>query len=318
MADFKIVIADADTVFDKDITPDMFSDFGQLEVWGLSNRQEMIERVADADAVLCNKTVIDREVIDAAPKLKYIGLFATGFNNIDIEYARQKGITVCNAPGYSTESVAQHTFALILALLDRVGEYNRTVLEGDWIKSRTFSYFPLPLSELCGKTMGIVGYGAIGRRVGEIAMAFGMKVIVNNRRKVNDDRVEQVSFEELLSRSDIVSMHCPLNEDSKGIMNAEAFAKMKKGAAFINTARGGLVDEDALRNALESGHLLGAGVDVLCTEPMTADCPLYKAKNCFITPHIAWAGVETRRRLMGIVAQNIEDFLCGHPNNVVN
>lgn len=318
MANFKIVIADADTVFDKDITPDIFEKFGELEVWGLSSHEEIMERAKDADAILCNKTVIDREVIDAAPKLKYIGLFATGFNNIDIDYAASRGIAVCNAPGYSTESVAQHTFALLLALLDRVGEYNRTVLEGDWIKSRTFSYFPLPLSELCGKTMGIVGYGAIGRRVGEIAMAFGMKVLVHNRRKVNDDRVEQVTFEELLSRADVVSMHCPLNEDSKGIMNADAFAKMKKGAAFINTARGGLVDEIALRDALESEHLMGAGVDVLCVEPMTADCPLYKAKNCFITPHIAWAGVETRRRLMGIVAQNIEDFKNGRPNNKVN
>lgn len=318
MEKIKIVIADGDTVFDKDINPDIFAEFGDLEVWGLSSPEEIKERVKDADIILCNKTVIDKSVIDCAPKLKYIGLFATGFNNIDIQYAREKGIEVCNAPGYSTEAVAQHTIAFILALLDRVGEYNRTVLEGDWIKSRTFTYFPLPLSELCGKTIGIVGYGAIGRRVGDIAKAFGMKVLVNNRRPVNDPSVEQVSFDELLSKSDIVTMHCPLNEDSKGIMNAEAFAKMKKGAAFINTARGGLVDETALKNALESGHLLGAGVDVLCIEPMTPDCPLYGVENCLITPHIAWAGVETRRRLMGIVAQNIQCFLNGAPQNVVN
>ncbi len=318
MDELKIVIADADTVFDKDIRPDIFADFGELEVWGLSSQEEIKERIADADIVLCNKTVIGKDVMDCAKKLKYIGLFATGFNNIDIEYARSRGITVCNAPGYSTESVAQHTIAFILALLDRVGEYNQTVLEGDWIKSRTFSYFPLPLSELCGKTIGIVGYGAIGRRVGDIARAFGMNILVNNRRPVNDDRVEQVSFEELLSRSDVVTMHCPLNEDSKGIMNADAFARMKQGAIFVNTARGGLVDEMALKNALESGHLMGAGVDVLCVEPMTPDCPLYGVKNCLITPHIAWAGVETRRRLMGIVAENIQKFIDGAPQNVVN
>ncbi len=318
MEKLKIVIADADTVFDKDIHPDIFSQFGELEVWGLSTHEEIKERIADADIVLCNKTVINKEVIDCGKRLKYIGLFATGFNNIDIKYAREKGITVCNAPGYSTESVAQHTIAFILALLDRVGEYNQTVLEGDWIKSRTFSYFPLPLSELCGKTIGIVGYGAIGRRVGDIARAFGMKVLVHNRSRVNDASVEQVPFMELLCRSDVVSMHCPLNEDSKGIMNKEAFAAMKQGAVFVNTARGALVDENALKVALESGHLLGAGVDVLCVEPMTPDCPLFGVKNCLITPHIAWAGVETRRRLMGIVADNIHNFITGAPKNVVN
>lgn len=317
MSKLKIVIADADTVFDKDVTADRFKKYGELEVYGLTAPEEMCERVKDANMILCNKTRIDSTVMDSAPSLKYIGLFATGYNNIDVEYAAEKGITVCNAPGYSTESVAQHTFAFILALLDRVGEYNETVRRGDWIKSRTFSYFPLPLSELCGKTIGIVGYGAIGRRVGDIALAFGMKVLVNNRSRVRDERVTQVGLDELLKSSDIVTMHCPLNSDSQGIMNAEAFAKMKDGAIFVNTARGALVDEVALRDALLSGKLLGAGVDVLCNEPMTADCPLCNIDNCLITPHIAWAGVETRRRLMDVVAGNIEAFLKGCPVNVV-
>ena len=257
------------------------------------------------------------EVMAACPDLKYIGLFATGFNNIDVDYAAAHGITVCNVPGYSTEAVAQHSFALLLAITDRCHEYNRTVAEGDWIRSRTFAYFPIPLAELCGKTIGIVGYGAIGRRMGDMARAFGMRVLVCGRRPIPDTDVEQVSFEELLRRADVVSMHCPLNADSEGMMDAAAFAKMKRGAIFINTARGGLVDEHALRAALDSGHLMGAGVDVLQVEPMTEDCPLLGAPNCIITPHIAWAGVETRHRLMGVVAENIRRFLAGDPINRV-
>ena len=244
-------------------------------------------------------------------------MFATGYNNIDIEYARKNNITVCNAPGYSTEAVAQHTIAFILAILDRVGEYNETVKQGDWIKSRTFSYFPLPLSELSNKTIGIVGYGAIGRQVAKIAKAFNMKVLVNNRSKENDDSVTQVSFDELLKNSDVVTLHCPLNKDSENIMNADAFNKMKDGAIFVNTARGGMVDEVALKNALESGKLLGAGVDVLRQEPMDKDCPLYNVKNCYITPHIAWAGKETRLRLLDIVYDNIKGYLEGKPVNTV-
>ena len=213
--------------------------------------------------------------------------------------------------------MAQHTFALLLALTDRVHEYNATVAQGDWIRSRTFSYFNIPLMELCGKTIGIVGYGAIGRRVGDMARAFGMKVLVHGRRPISDTDVEQVPFEELLRRSDIVTMHCPLNADSEGMMDAAAFAAMKEGAIFINTSRGGLVDERALRDALDSGHLMGAGVDVLQVEPMTADCPLYGAPRCVITPHIAWAGLETRHRLMGVVAENLRHFIAGNPINRV-
>jgi glycerate dehydrogenase len=260
---------------------------------------------------------ITAEVMAACPALKYVGLFATGYNNIDVDYAATHGVTVCNVPGYSTEAVAQHTFAFILALTDRVHEYNATVAQGDWIRSRTFSYFPIPLMELCGKTIGIVGYGAIGRRVGDMARAFGMKVLVHGRRPILDTDVEQVPFDELLRRSDVVTMHCPLNADSVGMMNAAAFAAMKQGAIFINTSRGGLVDEHALRAALDSGHLMGAGVDVLQVEPMTEECPLLGAPRLLITPHIAWAGVETRHRLMGVVAENIRCYLAGKPINRV-
>ena len=317
MQKLKIVITDAETVFDKDITPHFLSAFGEVVIYPLTEPHEMAERIADADVVLCNKTKIGKPEMDAAKSLKYIGLFATGYNNIDTEYAKEKGITVCNVPGYSTEAVAQHTIAFILALLDRVGEYNETVRQGDWIKSRTFSYFPFPLYELSGKTIGIIGYGAIGRRVGDIAKAFGMKVLVFNRSAVNDDTVSQVALAELLKSSDIVTLHCPLNPDSEKIMNRENIEKMKKGAVLINTARGALVDEEALRDALVSGHLLGAGLDVLSVEPMTPDCVLRNLDNCLITPHIAWAGTETRRRLMKIVANNINCFINGNPQNKV-
>lgn len=313
----RIVVTDGATVVGNGVNLDFLQEFGQVEIYPLTAPEELIPRVREAEAILCNKVVISAEVMAAAPHLKYVGLFATGFNNVDVAYAAAHGITVCNVPGYSTEAVAQHTVALMLALYNRVSDYNRTVAQGDWIRSRTFSYFPYPLAELNGKTIGIVGYGAIGRRVGAIARAFGMQVLVCGRRPIPDTDVEQVALEELLERADVVTLHCPLNEQSAGMMDAAAFARMKQGAVFINTARGPLVDEQALRQALDSGHLLGAGVDVLCQEPMTADCPLYGAPNCCITPHIAWAGVETRRRLMGIVAENIRAFLAGHPIHTV-
>lgn len=313
----RIVITDGATVTDDAISLDIFNEFGEVTAYDLTPPERLAERIRDADAVLCNKSPLTAEVLAAAPHLRYIGLFATGYNNIDTAYTAAHGITVCNVPGYSTEAVAQHTFAFILALINRVGEYNRTVAQGDWIRSRTFSYFPLPLAELAGKTIGIVGYGAIGRRVGGIARAFGMTVLTHNRHPVNDDTVMQVPFDTLLEQADIVTLHCPLNEDSKGMMDKAAFARMKQGAYLINTARGPLVDEAALREALDSGHLAGAGVDVLCVEPMDAACPLLNAPNCLITPHIAWAGVETRRRLLAVMADNLRAFQAGAPIHTV-
>ncbi len=313
----RIVVTDAATVVGGGVDLAFLSEFGEVTEYDLTPDELLIPRLQGADAVICNKTRITAAVMAACPTVKYIGLFATGYNNIDVDYAAAHGVTVCNVPGYSTEAVAQHTFAFVLALTDRVHEYNATVAQGDWIRSRTFSYFPIPLMELCGKTIGIVGYGAIGRRVGDMARAFGMKVLVHGRRPIPDTDVEQVPFAELLRRSDVVTLHCPLNGDSEGMMNAAAFGMMKKGAIFINTARGGLVDETALRAALDSGHLLGAGIDVLQVEPMTADCPLYGAPNCILTPHIAWAGLETRHRLMGVVADNIRHYLAGDAINRV-
>ena len=313
----RIVVADAATVVGGGIDLEFLKEFGEVTVYDLTAPEELVARLQGADAVIVNKVRITAEVMAACPTLKYVGLFATGYNNIDVAYAAAHGVTVCNVPGYSTEAVAQHTFALLLSVTDRCHEYNDTVAQGDWVRSRTFAYFPIPLTELCGKTIGIVGYGAIGRRVGDMARAFGMKVLVHGRRPIPDADVEQVPFEELLCRSDVVSMHCPLNPDSEGMMNAAAFAKMKEGAIFINTSRGGLVEEQALRDALDSGHLMGAGVDVLQVEPMSEECPLLGAPNLLITPHIAWAGVETRRRLMGVVAENIRRYLAGDPINRV-
>ncbi len=312
-----IVITDADTVTGGDLSFDVFNRFGTVTVYGLTAPDEVAERIESADIVLCNKTPMTADNMKNAKNLKFIGLFATGFNNIDLNFTDSHGITVCNVPGYSTDAVAQQTFALILETVNRTHDYNDLVAKGDWIKSRTFSFFPLPMLELSGKTIGIVGYGSIGQRVADIAKAFSMKVLVYKRHPINDNSVTQVTLDELLRKSDIVSLHCPLNADSADMMTRESFSKMKQGAIFINTARGGLVDEHALKEALISGHLLGAGLDVLRQEPMAADCPLLGVKNCIITPHVAWAGLETRRRLMGIVESNIEAFLNGTPKNTV-
>ena len=311
----KIVITDAKTVTNGDIDLNVFSSLGNLEIFELTDEKEVDERIKEADILLCNKTPISARTIERAKNLKYIGLFATGFNNIDVDFAKKKGIAVCNAPDYSTDAVAQLTFSYILSFYSKVSEYNSLVANKEWINSETFSYFPLPISELAGKTLGIFGFGAIGKRVYALARAFNMNVLVCNRSEIVQKSVKQVDFDTMLKSSDIVSLHCPLNEQSKGIMNKQSFAKMKKGALFINTARGPLVDENALKEALESGHLLGAGLDVLTKEPMDKNCSLFGVKNCLITPHIAWAGLETRKRLVEIVYNNLKEFLSG---NIIN
>ena len=314
----KIVLTDAQTVIDELVTADCLSEFGEVVSYGLLRYEEVAEAIADADVVLCNKTLLDSHTLRLAKQLKYIGVFATGYNNIDIDYCRAHGITVCNAGSYSTQSVAQQTFALILAHYNQISAYDRYVKDGRWKRSPTFSPFVYPLNELMGKTLGIVGLGAIGQEVAAIANAFKMRVIGYNRSVKKVPNVEQVSFERLLCESDIVSVHCPLNADSEDLFNKDTFSKMKKGALFVNTARGGVVVEQDLYDALESEHLGGACLDVLRVEPMEEDCLLMEAKNCVITPHVAWAPLETRRRLMGIVADNIRNFLNGTPTHVVS
>lgn len=314
----KIVLTDSQTVFDSKVTAEPLKQFGEVKDHGLLKYDEIAEAVADADIVVCNKTLLNEDTLRYAKHLKYIGLFATGYNNIDIDYCSKHGITVCNAGSYSTNAVAQHTFALILEHFNNTANYNQYVQDGLWKRSKTFSPFVYPLSELAGKTIGIVGFGNIGRAVAKIANAFEMNVTAYNRSKKTADSVEFVSLDRLIEQSDIITVHCPLNAESENMFNKDTFAKMKQGSLFVNTARGGVMSERDLYDALQSGHLGGACIDTLRVEPMEENCILMGAKNCIITPHIAWAPVETRRRLMRIVTENIRNYLDGRPTNVVS
>ena len=312
----KVVLTDAQTVTQGDLSLDGLREFGEVLVHPLTAHDDIAETVRDADAIILNKTPLNPETLRLASHLRYIGLFATGYNNIDTAYCREHNITVCNAGSYSTNAVCQHTFALILECLNRVGDYSRFTAEGNWKESKTFSPFVFPINELAGKTIGIVGFGSIGRAVAKVAEAFEMKVLAYKRNRDGDKRLCDLDY--LLANSDIVTVHCPLNDSSYRMFNEETFRKMKDGAIFINTARGGVMDEAALKIALESGKLSYAGIDTLEQEPMAKDCPICGVKNCFITPHIAWAPMETRERLMGIVCDNLRAFLSGNPKNVVN
>ena len=315
----KIVMTDSATLTqNNDLPLDCFNTLGEVFKYDNLLGDELLEAVKDADAILCNKTIIDKTLIDTAKNLKYVGLFATGYNNVDTEYAKFRGITVCNAGSYSTNAVAQQTFAYILAHFSAVDKYSDLVKKGGWIASPTFSMLCCPTDELCGKTIGIIGYGSIGKKVSEIAKAFDMNVLVYTRTVKDDKTVKFVSFDELLKNSDIVSLHCPLTSENAKMFNSEAFSKMKKSALFVNTARGGLVDEDALYNALKNGIISAAAIDVLAIEPMSENCVLKDAPNIIITPHTAWAPVSTRKRLLNIVFDNLLSFKNGNPKNVVN
>lgn len=315
--ELNIVIPDAKTITNGDVSFDCFRDFGNVTQYPLSAGGLFAKRVENADIVLCNKTPMNERTLKYAENLRYIGLFATGYNNIDLEYTNKRGITVCNAGGYSTDAVAQHTFALILSHCSRVSEYDAFVRSGGWKNAEVFSPFVYNMCELAGKTIGIVGLGTIGKAVAKIALAFGMKVLYASRSEKNMAGVERVTVEELVKRSDFVTVHCPLNSESAHMFDRELFSKFKKGAYFINTSRGGTVDEVALKWAVESGILSGAAVDVLDTEPMAQDCVLYDVENIVITPHIAWAPRETRERCVKMVYDNLRAFLDGKPQNVV-
>lgn len=314
----KIVLTDCSTVNAGDLDLTSLERFGEVTYYPETSPEETAERIKDADVVILNKTVLGKNELDAAKKLKLVALFATGYNNIDVTYARERGITVCNAGSYSTSAVAQQVFAYILNHASKVASYDQDIKKGEWIRSRLFCFFSRPTEELAGKTLGIFGYGAIGKRVAAIAKAFEMRVIVTTRTPQQDATVEFVDFDRLLGESDYISVNCPLNESTKEKFDADAFAKMKRGAFFINTARGGVINEQALADALASAHLAGAAVDVLTTEPMREDCPLCSAPNITITPHVAWAPLQTRERLLAIVEDNIEHFINGSPKNVVN
>lgn len=314
----RAVILDADTVTDSDVSLDKISSVLPTVIYGFSADDEIADRISDADVVLTNKCRITKEIFERCPNIKYIGLFATGYNNIDIKEAKARGCVVSNVPGYSTNAVAQHTFALILNRYSGVAAYDQTVKNGDWCYSKLFSYFNIPFFELAGKTIGIVGYGAIGKAVKRIAEAFNMNILVHTRSYPKDDSgIKVVSLEELLKESDIVSLHCPLTDETAGLINKDTLALMKPSAMLVNTSRGGAVVERDLADALNSGKIAAAALDVLDREPMDVNCPLRNAKNCCITPHIAWAPLETRIRLIDMVSDNLKNYLAGHPANNV-
>ncbi len=301
-----------------DLDLSLFNDLGECTFFGDVSREELTGICADVDALIVNKLEVDRKLLEACPKIKYVGTFATGYNVVDIAACNDLGVTVCNAPDYSTHAVSQHTIALLLSLYGKINEYSASVNAGDWIRSKSFCYFPYPTKELYGKKFGIFGYGNIGKAVAKIAEAFGAEVIISTRTKPENCPYKYVSFEDLLKTCDIISLHCPLNESTARIIDEKAIKLMKKSAVLINTARGGLIDEKALSKALENGDLAGAGLDTVAVEPMSADNPLFKAKNCIITPHVAWTAHETRARLIGIVAGNLKAYIQGNPQNVVS
>ena len=312
----KILVTDSASLKShNDLSLELLKKFGDVVEYEGMTREELLMEVKDKDIILTNKVLIDRVVMENAPRLRYIGLFATGYNNIDIAAAKEKGIVVANAGSYSTNTVAQQVIGYVLSHFTKISAYDEFVKQGGWLKSKCFAPLVFATDEVCDKTLGIVGYGSIGQAVEKVAIALGMRVLVYTRTP--RDGAKFVDFDTLLAESDVVSMHCPLNEQSKDMMNSESFAKCKDGAFFVNTARGGVVDEFALFEALKSGKLSGAAVDVLKQEPMSEECPLLNAPNIIITPHTAWAPLKTRQRLLDIVCDNIQAFLDGEPKNNV-
>lgn len=318
----KIVILDAYTTNPGDLSWERFKEFGKLTVYdrGIKNDlQESIDRIQDADVVLTNKVPIKEELLEACPNIKYIGTLSTGYNIIDLDACRTRGIPVCNVPSYSTSAVAQFTMALLLEVCHHVGEHNNIVHSGGWERSVDFCFWNYPLIELSSKTIGIIGFGKIGQEVAKLAAAFGMKVLAYSRTEYEEGRklAEYVDLDTLLASSDIVSLHCPLFPETRGIINNENIAKMKDGAILLNTSRGPLIVEEDVANALNSDKLYYYATDVASREPIRSDNPLLKAKNCIITPHIAWAAKETRERLVGIVYENLKAYTEGKVQNNV-
>ena len=319
----KIVVVDGYTLNPGDLSWAELESLGQCDIYDRTPRDKVIQRCKGADIIVTNKVVFDKEIIDALPDLKCISVIATGYNVIDVKYAREKGIIVTNVPTYGTQSVAQMTFALLLELAHHVGYHSETVKSGKWSRCEDFCYWDKPLIELAGLTMGLIGFGRIGQTVAKLAQAFGMNVIAYDVALKSDDTVDMrnvkfVELDEIFTRSDVISLHCPLTDENRGLINAETLAKMKNSAFLINTSRGPLINEQDLANALNEEKIAGAAVDVLTVEPPKENSPLMSAKNCYITPHIAWATRAARSRLMKIAIDNIRAFLKGKPQNVVN
>ena len=317
-----IVVLDGYTVNPGDLDWQPLQALGKLTVHERTPTGEVIPRSQGAEIVLTNKTIISQHAIAHLPSLRYVGVLATGYNIVDVKAAQERGLIVANIPGYSSNSVSQFVFAMILELTCHTAEHARAVKEGGWVRSPDWSFTVSPIRELAGKTLGIVGLGAIGKRVALIGHALGMRVIAVGKPEQEPTllpgfRIFRVPLEELLATSDVVTLHCPLTEETRRLMNAQRIARMKPTAVLINTARGPLIDEAALAEALQKGAIAGAALDVLSSEPPSADNPLLSAPRCIVTPHIAWASVEARKRLLQLAAENIQAFLQGNPINVV-
>jgi len=316
----KTVILDGYGFNPGDLSWDRLEELTELVVYDRTPSEEIIRRAKGAEALLTNKTVLTGDILRHLPDCKYIGVLATGYNVVNVDVARELGIVVTNIPAYSTMSVAQNVFALILEATNHVGEFTRENHAGRWSKCPDFCWWDSPLSELAGKTMGIVGFGNIGSAVARIAQAFGMRVITSSSKpqEMLPEGVEKSSLEKLFSDADVVSLHCPLTDDTRNLVNPERISLMKRDAILINTGRGPLVDEAALADALREGRIRSAGLDVLSTEPPKADNPLLGAPNCYITPHVSWSTREARLRLMDIAVGNLKAYIAGKPVNVVN
>lgn len=317
----KIVVLDGYTLNPGDLTWDGLKKIGEVEVYDRTPSELVAERAKDAEIIFTNKTVLGEAEFSQFPKLRYIGVLATGYNVVDTDAAKRRDIVVSNIPTYGTQSVAQMVFALLLELCHHVQNHSNAVKNGEWTSCEDFCFWKYPLIELSGKTMGVIGFGRIGQAVANIAEAFGMKVIAFDNYKSDQSHrkgFRWVELAELLEQSDVVSLHCPLFPETKGIINKENLSKMKKTAFLINTSRGPLIVDEDLADALNQGVIAGAGLDVLSVEPPKKDNPLFEAKNCLITPHIAWATAQARARLMDIAVDNLKAFLAGKPLNVVN
>ncbi len=317
----KTVILDAETMNPGDLSWDWLKEYGELEIYPRTPKELILKRCENADTVITNKTPLEKDDLEKMPNLKFVAVLATGYNVVDTAYLKQRNIPVSNIPSYSTQAVAQLVFAHITEFYNAVSLHSNDVKSGGWSRCPDFCYQLSPLTELCGKTIGIIGFGKIGQAVADIAEAYKMNILAVSGHETKQTGRKNFSWstlDELARKSDIVTLHCPLTEKTEKIINADFLSKMKSTALLINTARGGAVDEQALADALNSGKIAGAGVDVLSTEPPKADNPLLSAKNCNITPHIAWAAYETRERLMQILKNNVQAFFDGNPINVVN
>lgn len=317
----KIVVLDGYTLNPGDISWEGMEAFGEVTVYDRTKAEEIVERIGDAEVVYTNKTPISRETLDVCKNVKFIGVLATGYNIVDIEAAKEKGIPVSNIPTYGTAAVSQFAIALLLELCHHIGEHSDAVKAGEWSSNPDWCFWKHPLVELAGKTMGIIGFGRIGQDTGKIAQALGMKVLAYDafrRAELESETCHYADLDTLLAESDVISLHCPLFPDTEGIINKDTIAKMKDGVMIINDSRGPLIVEEDLRDALNSGKVAGAALDVVSTEPIQMDNPLLDAKNVILTPHIAWAPKESRQRLMDIAVDNLKHFADGEPQNVVN